>query len=368
MRQIIAIAITTILVGITPALAGQAHRDVHLQSQGTVPGIGVAKKLILDRAMEIGPKAGLPAADVGSWLQLQGFSNSGQEMGIAVVVQSQSLTDEAAEKFLDNLLAPLKEPIAKAYLDLEKEQARQAAEYHDNLVKKHAAATRAVAETSSDIRNLTERVNASDDSIRAVSAKLEDELEQLQIDLVAKNERREAMEEEIAKQSAIMEDKAAHDPIANELQKVVDAMEAQVKRVEGLVAENKASKSELSEAIGKAAEARAKLLQRKHDAAMEAGGDVLATFNRELLTLAIDIRELTVREKFVKEKLDRMHAAADQLKKLHDAEAVAENTAATLHGSGFNQSLFGGGNVPSEESAPLLPVSVTIDPPPATKP
>jgi chromosome segregation ATPase len=73
--------------------------------------------------------------------------------------------------------------------------------------------------------------------------------------------------------------------------------------------------------VAQLAEARAKLLERKRDAAAESGGDVLASLNKELLTLSVDLRELEARLKFVEAHLPGLRDAMDQLDAWERAEA-----------------------------------------------
>jgi hypothetical protein len=85
---------------------------------------------------------------------------------------------------------------------------------------------------------------------------------------------------------------------------------------------------ELTEAVAQAAETRAKLLERKREAASEAGGVALDSFNKELLTLSIDLRELEARLKFVRQQLDALRHASELLDPLNRAEAELDQARA----------------------------------------
>src|SRR5439155_13841700 len=102
---------------------------------------------------------------------------------------------------------------------------------------------------------------------------LQTQREAVQIDLAAKQARRDALAEQIAKFSDEIRAKVKDDPIANELAKVVEVREAKIKRMQ----ENPSAfgKAEAEEALAPLAEARAKLLERREQAALAAGGDIL---------------------------------------------------------------------------------------------
>ena len=80
-----------------------------------------------------------------------------------------------------------------------------------------------------------------------------------------------------------------------------------------LSGQGQATAAAVSDAVGQAAEARAKLLERQRDAALDAGGDVVAALNRELSTLSVDLRELTARLEFVQARLPGLRDATDLL-------------------------------------------------------
>ena len=97
-------------------------------------------------------------------------------------------------------------------------------------------------------------------SIVGAVTRLEEERQRLELDVMGKTAR-EALEREIAKRSELVEKKAEEDAIAAELQKVVDVRQASVERIKKMVSAAHASETELQEAVGRVAEARAKLLE-----------------------------------------------------------------------------------------------------------
>jgi hypothetical protein len=90
-----------------------------------------------------------------------------------------------------------------------------------------------------------------------------------------------------------------------------------------------ASREEVSQAVAQAAEAKAKLLQQQRDASAAAGGTALEAFNRELMTLSIDTRELETKIKYLSDRLPRLREAVELL----DDYSRIERRAAEANGS-----------------------------------
>ena len=312
-------------------------------SNGQIPGTGIAENLIRARATELAPKYGLSVNDMPEWLEFdESTTNSSNPGRITVQFRKPDDAKMDPDQFLSALLDGIGKPIEKAYLDYQRDAIRDAKEHHENLVKKAAAATQRSAELRGEIGGLTQRVNNNDDSIRSAATKLEDELQAIDLDLMAKTERRKAMEEQIASQSGVIEKKMGEDPIVSELQKVVDARSSSVDLLKQQHAIGVATAKEVSDGIAALADARAKLLERKRQAAIEAGGDVIQGFTRELLTLSIDLREMKVRKTVIEERLDRLRIAAQMLDKVHAAETDAQTANTDLQNEGLPGPIMNG--------------------------
>jgi chromosome segregation ATPase len=173
------------------------------------------------------------------------------------------------------------------------------------------------------LRDLTGRIDVSSDAIGAAVTRLETERQKLQLDALAKSARREALEQAIAESSQRIEQRVAADPIAAELQKVVDARQLRVDSLKKLAAAAATNQTEVSDGIAAAAEARAKLLQRRHDAAAESGGSALDGFNHELMTISIDSKELSAKLDYLKKQLDGLRQASDEEDSLKRLETDA---------------------------------------------
>jgi hypothetical protein len=90
------------------------------------------------------------------------------------------------------------------------------------------------------------------------------------------------------------------------------------------------STHEISVATEQLAEARARVLERQREGAQQAGGDIVTEWNRELLSLSVDERELAARVQQIDGRLDRMRMLADSLDDLRRAQEEIERSREAL--------------------------------------
>ncbi len=179
----------------------------------------------------------------------------------------------------------------------------------------------------------------SPDTIHQLLYSLQSQHETVEIDQAAKEARTDALGQQIAKFSAEIEAKIKEDPIAGELEKVVKFREANVARNESANKAGAVTQQELDASVAEAAEARAKLLERRGAAVRAAGGDTVADWNREMMNLAVDQAEMNARSKAINERLDRLTNAGDldyklfQLQQCSNHRQVRQNNSATTRRS-----------------------------------
>jgi len=166
---------------------------------------------------------------------------------------------------------------------------------------------------------------------RAIAAKLEDEYETAQLDLKVKAARSDAITEAVNELEAKAELTGNSDPVVLELQRIVDIREKELKSARDARASAVASESDLDNAEVAAAQARMQLLQQKAASASAAGGDVVAGWNHELLSLSIDLAEARARAQAIKEELGGIHTAMGELESSPSLAAL-ENTIAEQQG------------------------------------
>ena len=141
------------------------------------------------------------------------------------------------------------------------------------------------------------------DTIRAMSHDLDAQLESNAIDIAGKTARQKALADAIARLSDQMQAKLDADPIARQLQMVVDARQAQLDQDQSNFKAGAASPADISQAGVTLAEAKAALLERKEAAAKAAGADSLDQWNRDLLSLSVDLAELSARSDAIKSRI-----------------------------------------------------------------
>ena len=106
-----------------------------------------------------------------------------------------------------------------------------------------------------------------------------------------------------------------------ELQKVVDAREKQLDLTKKSYAAGQNTSAEVQQVAAQAAEARAKVAERKRDALTSAGGEALGALNRELRMLSIDRAEQEARYKLVSDQLDRIGNVSDLIDRYEQAQS-----------------------------------------------
>jgi chromosome segregation ATPase len=177
-----------------------------------------------------------------------------------------------------------------------------------------------------ELRDRTGRIDVAPESLRRAAARLETELESLQLDAAGGAARTKALEATIAEVAARGQDAAKRDEVAAEYEKVASAREQALKNAEALAAQKTISLQELENARATLAEAKARLAERRINAVAAAGGGALAEWNRELLNLSLDAQERRARMAFLKDSLERIRQGLpmlDQMQELEEALPAA---------------------------------------------
>ena len=186
-----------------------------------------------------------------------------------------------------------------------------------------------LAKLKATIREATGRTDASAERIRNELAQLEDHRQEAQLELESRAARMNALSENMAKITAKVEQSVQTDTVSAELAKVVEAREAQVARAKEMLDAGKISRGEYDDAIAQAAEARARLMERRGEVAERAGQGTLADWNREVMRLSVDSAELQARLDKLNQRLQGYGQIADQLdhyEALQQAQQDAERT------------------------------------------
>ncbi len=174
---------------------------------------------------------------------------------------------------------------------------------------------------------MTHRVDVSPETLRAAITRLEDERDKLALDAEAMGVRSKALVNTIDKISKTGEEQIKGDRIAVELQKLIEAREAELKRMQVLSANKSVAQAEVEAAEAKVGEARVRLWERQEIVTRTAGGDLLADLNKELAMLSINMAESEARLDRLG-KLVQIHSKAvdliDELETVQSARQAAQ--------------------------------------------
>ncbi|MGA2441502.1 MAG: hypothetical protein ABSH08_11120 [Tepidisphaeraceae bacterium] len=247
-----------------------------------------------------------------------------------------------AAETADRVLTELKLQLAKFTLeerDNWKSQIEQlnanvqtCAKHHDdiknrlNLLKRNLADALASAGLA----------DSSPQSVRELANVLEAQYENTGVDISGKTARQTSLAAAIAKLSDQVAATLRADPIADQLQEVVDIRQKELEDAKKGQSAAMVSDTDAGRAVAALAEAKVAVLERKEAAAHAAGADTIQKWNNDLLSLSIDLDELHARTKDLETRLqtlrqmldllDRKPSIQDLSKSLDDSE----NTLADL--------------------------------------
>jgi hypothetical protein len=221
----------------------------------------------------------------------------------------------AAKEFVDTLIARAQQEMQQDFEERRTSQTNfresQVARLHDERVKTQSM----IEAMRQQLHETTGRLDVTPNNLRVAMTKLQDERQQLELDLRGKQARGEAIANAIAELTKEAEAKNKSDDVLVELQKVVDAREKQLDLMKKNFASGLNTSVEVEQVAAQAAEARAKVAERKRDAQASAGGEALAALNRELRMLSIDRAEQEARFKLVSQQLEQIGGEVNAIDK-----------------------------------------------------
>jgi hypothetical protein len=218
-----------------------------------------------------------------------------------------------AKEFIDTLIERAQQEMQQDYdnrrgREMDMRQA-EVARIHSQRVQ----AEQEIEDLRTKLHQTTGRLDVTPKNLREAMTKLQDERQQLELDLRGKDARGDAIAKAIAELTAQAEAKNKGDEVLAELRQVVEAREKQLEMMKKNFASGLNTSVEVQQVAAQAAEARAKVAERKRDALAAAGGDALASLNRELRMLAIDRAEQEARFKLVSQRLDQIGGEVDTI-------------------------------------------------------
>lgn len=130
----------------------------------------------------------------------------------------------------------------------------------------------------------------------------------LELERVAREARRTALERQLAENATRIKEAAKKDSTLLELGKVVEIRTQQLARIEQLSAAKSASDAEVAACREQLAQAQFQLAQQRQMVAARLGGEQMAELNSELTKLTIDDAEAEARLQFISTELEKTKA------------------------------------------------------------
>ena len=250
---------------------------------------------------------------------------SGASVSLKVVAKVRNGDREEAEA----LLRAACEEVASAFLVWGREAIRPLRDKMNLLEARKADYDRALATQQNELRRLLGDYASAAEYLKAVQ-RLSTDLEALKLTAVGEQARLERLQKMVDAARKKMEETAKADPLAAELEKIVDLRQQAMKNAEELARTGKSPESSVREALEKLAQARVDLLRRREEVARSAGGEQLAQLTQQLLATEMALADADVRSRAVEVKLMNMklspgeHPAEDKVKKIEEAQRQIE--------------------------------------------
>ncbi len=192
--------------------------------------------------------------------------------------------------------------------------------------KKESEAYTAYSTVAQDLGAKTGIAQLRNDTLLSEIQKASEAIAPLKLESVAAEARANALAKFYATYSEQAKLAARSDEIAAELQKVVEAREKQLATLSQLNKNGQSSSADLYSAQAALAEAKAKVAERRREAATSAGGDELAGLKKEDIKLSLDAAERSARIQYLTQRLELLNKSMQTLEearvehRLDDAE------------------------------------------------
>ena len=115
------------------------------------------------------------------------------------------------------------------------------------------------------------------------------------------------------------------DPIAQQLQVVVDERNKALDADNGLFKMGGAQMADITRDTAALAEAKAAVLERKETAAEAAGADTIHRWNDDLLSLSVDLAELHARSDALKNRLEMLKKAMGEMEERRSEDSLEKS-------------------------------------------
>jgi hypothetical protein len=231
---------------------------------------------------------------------------------------------QAAARFLDALTGKIVPDVAVEWIHWHHRRPLMAAEHAANEARREAEqAMIAAVERRREVRDAAKVLDPSPDAVRGTAARLDAEKQRITLELAGQSARQKALEERVAKLGESAAARVGKDPVAAELEKIVQLREEEVRRGDTLRQAKSISEGEIGKLQAQVAEAKARLFERRESVAKLSGTDLLGDLNKELVTLTITIAENEARLRHVDERLQGLAKPLDLVDSLEQLQGAA---------------------------------------------
>jgi len=261
---------------------------------------GVAGREVFGRPGLVGSEA----EDVPAVLSFrpEGLFPGDGKLVALLSVEIHEAASPAAEELLEAVCARLRATLAKAF-EQELDSIQHEVGYTREEVRRAEEELVRLQELRAQLCQAAGRASLSREEITGEIRELRHRTRELEMELVGQRALQGALEQQIANTRERLEARRGEDPIAAELEQVVQLRERQTDRARQLVEGGAAPGLELAEAEGQLAMARLELQRHRMAVAEHAGAGRLSELNDELASLSVRAVEIEARLRFVSEKL-----------------------------------------------------------------
>jgi len=243
---------------------------------------------------------------------------------------SVSLPDEVdvaplAEQFMVALITNLKEALEKAFADSD-------SHLGERLKAAEAEARRAEEELlamQSMLRDIAGGGNLSRNTVLAEISGINQDLQALTMQKASNDAMIKQTSKRIAQTGQSVQEQLKADVITTELESIVKLNEEQLAAVQQMVKAGNASAAEIAQLSEKLARAKIDLAMRRQELSKSAGGDLLASLNDELASLAL---EATQYDAEMQSLWEQLHETEGLVTKADDYELLSLKADIVRHG------------------------------------
>lgn len=209
----------------------------------------------------------------------------------------------AAEEFLADLCKRLEAALGEVG-DVDKRQGERRLQEVDAALRELNERIAALRDVRREIFDQAGRDNLSRAQAENITQSLEAQRQGMLLHLAGMNAREKALAEQIAKVGKQAAEAGKADAVAEELAKVVEIREKQLRKMELYVQSGQANEMEAANLEEQLAHARADLAKYREDVVRAAGGGILAELNQKLVDLTIETAETKATLAATEQQLD----------------------------------------------------------------